>query len=47
VVNQLKVKEWLSKRITQKEENRSEQDIVVIIQGQDGKQDIGLVELGN
>jgi hypothetical protein len=35
------------KKIIRKEENLSEQDIIVIILDQDGNQDIGLVELGN
>ena len=36
-----------SKRIILKEENHSEQDTIVIIQVQNIKQDIGLVENGN
>jgi hypothetical protein len=47
VVNPLKVKEWLLKRITQKDVNHLERDIIVKIQDHVGNQDIGLVELGN
>jgi hypothetical protein len=46
VVNQQKVKEWLLKRTIQKEDVLLELDIIVIIQAQDGNQDIGLVKLG-
>ena len=47
VVNLLKVKEWLLKRITQKDVSHLEQDIIVKIQDHVGNQDIGLVVLGN
>jgi hypothetical protein len=47
VVNLQKEKEWLLRKITHKEESHLERDITVIILVQDGKQDIGLVELGN
>jgi hypothetical protein len=47
VVNPLKVKEWLLKRIILKEGDLSEQDIIAIILDQDGNQDIGHVEHGN
>jgi superfamily I DNA and RNA helicase len=38
-VNRLKGKEWLLKKIILKEEDLSEQDIIVIILDQDGNQD--------
>ena len=46
VENRQKEKECRLRKITLKEENRSELDIIVIILDQDGNQDIGLVELG-
>jgi hypothetical protein len=47
VVNLQKVKEWLLRKITQKDVNHLEQDTIVQIQVHVGNQDIGLVELGN
>jgi hypothetical protein len=47
VANLLRVREWLLKRITQKDVNHLEQDIIVKIQDHVGNQDIGPVELGN
>jgi hypothetical protein len=47
VENQQKEKEWLSKKITPKDVNRSEQDIIVRIRVHVGNQDIGHVKLGN
>jgi hypothetical protein len=46
VGNLQKGKEWLSKKIILNVENLLERDITVIIQDQDGNQDIGLVERG-
>ena len=47
MVNLQKENVWLLKKITPKDEDLSGLDIIVIIQGQDGNQDIGPVELGN
>jgi hypothetical protein len=47
VANLPKVKEWLSKRITLKDVNHLELDIIVKTLVQDGNHVIGLVELGN
>jgi superfamily I DNA and RNA helicase len=46
VVNRHTEKEWSLKKITLKEENLLELDIIVIILDQDGNQDIGLAEVG-
>jgi hypothetical protein len=46
VVNQLKVREWLLRKITQKDANLLEQDTTVKILDHVGNQDIGLVKLG-
>jgi len=47
VVNLQKVKEWLLRKITQKDVNHLERDTIVQIRVLVGNQDIGLVELGN
>jgi hypothetical protein len=47
VANQPRVKEWLLRKITQKEENHLEQDIIVQIPAHAGNQDIGPAKLGN
>jgi hypothetical protein len=47
VENRQKEKEWLLRKITQKEENHLEQDIIVKIRVHVGNQDIGHVKLGN
>jgi hypothetical protein len=46
VENQQKEKEWQLKKTILLGENHLEQDIIVIILGQGGNQDIGRVELG-
>jgi hypothetical protein len=47
VVNLQKVKEWLLRKITQKDVNHLELDIIVQTLDHVGNQDIGLVKLGN
>jgi hypothetical protein len=46
VALQQKVKEWLLKKITLKEEKHLDQDLIAIIQVQSGFHDSGRVERG-